>query len=170
VSTPARTAADRQETFAEAAPASPPVADPPRVGVPADPLFRDMQQRLDVLLQTGRTNLGERYADAIREFEERRLQREEAPPPPPPSDDEVAAWNSAMHSWHDRNPGFAETELGGNDGAWTMGWGLPGPGENTLGGSAGASALPGLANPLAQSRLGGAAGAPALGEGLRNPT
>jgi len=164
---PARTAADRQETFAEAAPSSPPVADPPRVGVPADPLYRDMQQRLDVLLQTGRTNLGERYADAIREFEERRMQREETPPAPPPSDDEVAAWNSAMHTWHDRNPGFAETELGGNDGTWTTGWGLPEPGDSGFGGAAVAASLPGLANPLAQSRLVGAAVAPMLGEGLR---
>jgi len=86
------------------------------VGVSSDPVFRDMQQRMGVLLQTGRTNLGERYADAIREFEERRMQHEETPPPPPPSEHEIAAWNSAMHAWHDRNLGFAETDLGGNDG------------------------------------------------------
>jgi hypothetical protein len=147
-------------------PAAQPVS--PRVGVPADPLFRDMQQRFDVLLQTGRTNLGERYAEAVREFEQRRQQREEPPPPPPPADEEVEAWNSAMHSWHDRNPGFAETELGGNDGTWSIGWGLPGPGDNPYGGAVSAGALPGLANPLINSRLTGAASAPMLGEGLRD--
>jgi hypothetical protein len=128
-----------------------------------------MQQRFDVLLQVGRANLGERYAEAMREFEERRVQQEETPipPAPPPSDDELAAWNSAMHAWHDRNPGFAETELGGNDGAWTVGWGLPGPGDNALGGSAVSAALPGLANPMANARVAGATPAPMLGEGVR---
>lgn len=115
------------ETVFEAPLVSLPAGDSPRVGVPVDPLFRDMQQRFDVLLQVGRANLGERYAEAIREFEERRMQQEEPPAPPPPSGDEVAAWNRAMHAWHDRNPGFAETDLGGNDGTWTVGWGLPGP-------------------------------------------
>jgi hypothetical protein len=137
------------------------------VGVPVDPLFRDMQQRFDVLLQVGRPNLGERYAEAIREFEERRIRSEEPPAPPPPSDDELAAWNSAMHAWHDRNPGFAETDLGGNDGTWSVGWGLPGPGESAYGGAATAGALPGLANPLASARIAGAAAAPMLGEGLK---
>ena len=144
-----------------------PAGESPRVGVPVDPLLRDMQQRFDVLLQVGRANLGERYAEAIREFEERRIQGEEPPAPPPPSDDEVAAWNSAMHAWHDRNPGFAETDLGSNDGTWTVGWGLPGPGESAYGGAASAGALPGLANPMASARIAGAASAPMLGEGLR---
>ncbi len=136
------------------------------VGVPADPLFRDMQRRADILLQTGRANLGERYAEAIREFEERRLQQEESPSPPL-GDEEVEAWNGAMHSWHERNPGYAETEFGGGDGTWTMGWGLPGPGEPSLGGSAGSGSPPGLANPLALARLTGAVAAPALSEGLQ---
>lgn len=140
--------------------------DSDRVGVPLDPLFRDMQQRFDVLLQVGRTNLTERYADAIREFEERRIEREE--PPPPPSEEEIAAWNSAMHAWHERNPGFAETDLGGNDGIWTVGWGLPGPGDRSRDGATGVGAIPGLGNPNALSRLTGADSAPALTEGLRN--
>jgi hypothetical protein len=135
--------------------------------VPADPFFREMQQRFDVLLQTGRTNLGERYSEAVREFEERRQQREELELPSPPTEQEIEAWNSAMHSWHDRNPGFAESDLGGNDGSWSMGWGMPGPGESVLGGPSAASALPGLSNSVAQSRLGGAASAPALSEGMR---
>ena len=143
-----------------------PVSQPTRVGVPRDPLFRDMQQRFDELLQVGRANLSEGYADAIREFEERRIEREEAPLPPPPSDEEVGAWNTAMHAWYDRNPGFAETELGGNDGTWTVGWGMPGPGEGTHAGTAVAGSIPGLANPLAQARLGGAAPVPMLGEGF----
>lgn len=141
--------------------------DPRGVGIPIDPLFREMQQRFDVLLQVGRANLGERYAEAMHEFEERRMQQEEPPPPPPPSEDEVAAWNTAMHAWHDRNPGFAETDLGGNDGTWTVGWGLPGPGESAYGGSAAAGAVPGLANSMATARISGAAAAPMLGEGMR---
>jgi hypothetical protein len=126
-----------------------------------------MQQRFDVLLQTGRTNLGERYLDAVREFEERRLLREEEELPPPPTEQEIEAWNSAMHSWHDRNPGFAESDLGGNDGTWSMGWGMPGPGESVLGGPAAASALPGLSSSLSQARLGGAAATPSLSEGFK---
>jgi Ca2+-binding RTX toxin-like protein len=137
-----------------------------KVGVPADPLFRDMQRRFDVLLQTGRTNLGERYAEAVREFEERRLQREEVPPPPPPSDEEVEAWNSAMHAWHERNPGFSEIDGGSGDGVWTMGWGLPESGDRTLDGAAGVP--PGLANSGAFPRLPGAGSAPGLSEGLRD--
>ena len=96
------------------------------------------------------------------------MQREEAPPPPPPPDEEVAAWNSAMHAWHERNPGFAETDLGGNDGTWTMGWGLPGTGERLLDGAAGAGVLPGLGNPNVLPRVTGAASTPALSEGLRD--
>ena len=167
VATPAWTAARRDDAFSEAAPASSSVEEPPRVGVPSDPVFRDMQARLDVLLQTGRTNLGERYAEAIREFEERRTQHDETPPPPPPSEDEVASWNSAMHSWHDRNPGFAETDLGGNDGTWTIGWGMPGPEDRSRDGSVGAGSVVGLGNPGAISRFTGAAAAPMLVEGLR---
>lgn len=141
----------------------------PPVGVPADPLFRDMQQRFGVLLQTGRANLGERYADAIREFELRRQQREEAPSAPPPTEEEVAAWNTAMHAWHERNPGFAESELGGGDGAWTLGWGLPASGGLGMDGGASVGGVPGLANPHALPRLSGAGAAPGLGEGFRDP-
>jgi Ca2+-binding RTX toxin-like protein len=136
------------------------------VGTPVDPVFRDMQRRMDVLLQVGRPNLAERYAEAIREFEERRLQREESPAPPP-TDDEIAAWNSAMHDWHDRHPGFAEPELGGDGGAWSIGWGLPGSGAAALGGTAAPGPLPGLADPLSAARLSGAASAPMLREGFR---
>ena len=140
-----------------------------QVGVPLDPLFRDMQERFDVLLQTGHTNLGEGYAEAIREFEERRMQRDEPPPPPPPSEDEVAAWNSAMHAWHERNPRFAESDFGGDDGTWTMGWGLPGPGDHGRDdGAAGVGAVVGLVNPGVLARVTGASTAPALAEGLRS--
>lgn len=138
-----------------------------RVGVPLDPLFREMQQRFDVLLQTGRANLGERYAEAVREFEERRRNREEAPAPPP-ADEEVEAWNGAMHNWHERNPGFSEADLGANDGTWTMGWGLPASGYRPLDGAPGVGTIPGLANPGASSRLTGAGAMPALREGLQD--
>lgn len=140
----------------------------PDVGVPADPFFRDMQRRFDILLQTGRANLGERYAEAIREFEERRMLRE-APQdlPPPPTDEEVEAWNTAMHRWHDRHPGFAEIDLGGNDGSWTLGWGLAGHRLSTLAGVS-AGGMPGLANPNALPRFGGSAPSPSLVEGMRD--
>jgi hypothetical protein len=131
----------------------------------ADPAFRAVQHQLDALLQTGRANLGERYAEAIREFEERRLEREEAPTPPP-TEDEIEAWNAAMHSWHDRNPGFAETDLGTSDGAWSLGWGLPGAQQSALGDVTSGTGTPGLANPSAIERLRGAASAPALSEGF----
>ncbi|HEY8068775.1 MAG TPA: putative Ig domain-containing protein [Burkholderiales bacterium] len=160
-------AVPRRIELADVAPAAAQDSPLQRVGVPLDPLFREMQQRFDVLLQTGRSNLGERYAEAVREFEERRLRREEAPPPPPPTDEEVEAWNSAMHDWHERNPGFSETDLGGRDGTWTTGWGLPGAG-NRLDGAAGSGRVLDLANPNAASRLNGAGAAPALGEGLRD--
>jgi hypothetical protein len=157
--------ARREEAVFEAAPVVLPIGDSPNVGDSAEPVFRDIQHRFDALLQTGRTNLGERYAEAVREFEERRLQREETSPAPQ-SDDEVEAWNSAMHNWHERNPGFAETDLGGNDGTWTMGWGLPGTGERSLDGAVGGS--PGLTNPGALPQLRGAGAAPSLGEGLKD--
>ena len=156
-----------QAAAQEVAAAPSPAGDWPAVGIPADPLFRDMQRRLDVLLQTGRANLGERYAEAVREFEERRLLREEAAPPPPPSEEEVEAWNSAMHAWHEQNPGFSEIDGGSGDGVWTMGWGLPGSGRMLESGGSGADSGPGLANPGALPRLPGAGNAPALSEGLR---
>jgi hypothetical protein len=72
-----------------------------------------------------------------------------------------------MHDWHERNPGYSETDLGGRDGTWTMGWGLPGA-RNRLDGAAGSGRVLDLANPNAASRLNGAGAAPALGEGLRD--
>jgi Ca2+-binding RTX toxin-like protein len=135
-----------------------------RVGVPLDPAYREMQARFDVLLQTGRANLGERYGEAVREFEERRRQRDEPPPPPPPTEEEVEAWNSAMHAWHERNPGFGELDLE-SGGGWG-GWGIAGGGDRALDGVI--TTAPGLANPLAAARLNGVAGAPGLSEGLRD--
>ncbi|HTP62004.1 MAG TPA: hypothetical protein VMJ14_07970, partial [Burkholderiales bacterium] len=87
--------------------------------------------------------------------------------PPAPTDEEVRAWNVAMHDWYDRNPGFTETDLGGNDGTWSMGWGLPNPGGQALGGNMSSDSLLGVANPVVLPRLSGAAAAPMLGEGLR---
>ena len=73
-----------------------------------------------------------------------------------------------LHARHDRNPGYAEMDLGGGDGTWTMGWGLPGLGERGSGGIADAGVPPGLANPMTASRVAGVAAAPMLGEGLRD--
>lgn len=135
-----------------------------RVGVPLDPHFREMQRRFDVLLQTGRTNLGERYAEAVREFEQRRIEHEETPPPPPPTEDEIEEWNAAMHSWHDRNAGFGDADLGSADGAWAMGWGLSAS-TQLEGGTVARS--PSLTDTNALPCLTGASAAPGLREGMR---
>jgi Ca2+-binding RTX toxin-like protein len=164
---PANSAASKRSEFADSAPAAVRNSALPPVEVPRDPLFREMQRRFDVLLQTGRSNLGERYAEAVREFEERRRRRDEAPSPPP-TEGEVETWNNAMHDWHERNPGFSETDTGASDGTWTMGWGLPGGGLRPLNGPAGNGALPGLADPNAMPRLPGAGAGPALREGLQD--
>jgi Ca2+-binding RTX toxin-like protein len=152
---------------AEAAPL-PRLDEPERkVGIPLDPLYREMQERFDVLLQVGRANLGERYAEAVREFEERRMRREETPEEPAPSEEEVASWNRAMHAWHDRNRGFTAIEDDYGDGVWVAGWGITAGGERYFDGVTNASSDPGLANPHALPRLGGAGAAPGLAEGLR---
>jgi hypothetical protein len=164
---PASLTTSRDEAFFTETPASTLAEGPSALVDSADPAFREVQHRLDVLLQTGRANLGERYAEAIREFEVRRVQREEAPPHTPPTEEEIEAWNAAMHSWHDRNPGYAETELGVGDGTWSMGWGLPAARESAIGDSLTAASTPGLANPNTLARFQGAASAPALSEGLR---
>ncbi|HLX80271.1 MAG TPA: putative Ig domain-containing protein [Burkholderiales bacterium] len=157
----------RRIEAADAAPAIRQNSQLPQMGVSLDLHVGDMPRLFQPLLQIGRINLGERYADAVREFEERRQSREEAPLAPPPTDVEVEAWNSAMHSWHARNSGFSEADLGGDGGSWTMGWGLPGTGDRSLGGAASAGSLE-LANPNATSRLNGAGATPALKEGLWN--
>ena len=157
----------RRIEAADAAPAIGQNSPLPRMGVSLDPHVGDMPRLFQPLLQTGRINLGERYADAVREFEERRQSREEGPLAPPPTDEEVEAWNGAMHSWHARNSGFSEADLGGDGGSWTMGWGLPGSGDRSIGRAASASSLE-FANPNAASRLNGAGAAPALKEGLQN--
>lgn len=138
-----------------------------RVGVPLDPLYREMTRRFDVLLQVGRANLSERYAEAIREFEERRRQREAPAEPPPPTEEEVMAWNQAMHAWHDRHPGFADVDGVVQDGVWSTGWGA-GSGERSFDDLLSAGSAPRLSNLNALPGLGGAARAPGLMEGLRD--
>jgi Ca2+-binding RTX toxin-like protein len=139
---------------------------PPRVGEPLDPLYREMTARLDVLLQVGRTNLMERYAEAVREFEERRRAREEPPAPPPPTEQEIMEWNQAMHAWHERHPGFTDVDGTERDGVWTVGWGAGG-GEVGFSELLNIGGTPSLANPAALPRLPGAARAPGLTEGFR---
>ena len=70
-----------------------------------------------------------------------------------------------MHSWHERNPGFSEIDLGIAEGSWGMGWGLPVSASRELEGTS-AGAAPGLGNPEAVTRLSGVAAAPGLQEGL----
>lgn len=137
------------------------------VGIPLDPLYREMTQRFDVLLQVGRANLSERYAGAIREFEERRRQREAPAEPPPPTEEEIMAHNRAMHAWHDRNPGFTDVDGVERDGVWAAGWGIGG-GERSFEELVNAGNAPNLMNPNALPKLGGAARNPGLSEGLRD--
>jgi hypothetical protein len=154
--------------FADSGTAPQLAATPPSVGISADPVYRDIDKRLDVLQQVGRTNLSERYAEAVREFEERRRQREEPTQPPQPTEEEVGAWNRAMHAWHDQHQGFDESDVGGGNGGWTLGWGNPVAVENSIGGASGSGTVPGLANPHALPGLKSVAVAPALSEGLRS--
>lgn len=161
-------ASTQTPAIADTAPAPAPVARHERpVGIPLDPLYREMQQRFDVLLQVGRANLGERYAEAVREFEERRQRRDETPASPPPTDEEIGAWNRALHAWHERHPGFAEIETGASDGVWTTPWVAPLGGPRGFDGAASAATTPGLANPYALPRLAGAGPAPGLSEGVQ---
>lgn len=138
-----------------------------RVGVPLDPLYREMTARFDILLQVGRANLSERYAEAVREFEERRRQREAPAEPPPPTDEEIMAHNRAMHAWHDRHPGFADVDGVEHDGVWPPGWAMGG-GERSFDELLNVGGSPSLANPTALPRLGGAARSPGLAEGIRD--
>ncbi|MGQ0509506.1 MAG: hypothetical protein ACT4P9_02745 [Betaproteobacteria bacterium] len=138
-----------------------------RVGVPLDPLYREMTERFDVLLQVGRANLSERYAEAVREFEERRRQREAPEEPPPPTEREVMEWNRAMHAWHDRHPGFGDVDGVERDGVWAGGWGTSG-GERSFDDLLNVGNAPSLASPAALPRLGGAARSPGLSEGIRD--
>ncbi|HTQ77309.1 MAG TPA: hypothetical protein VMI15_04740 [Burkholderiales bacterium] len=137
-------------------------------GVAVDPLHREIERQLDILLHVGRPSLGEHYGEAMREFEKRRRQREE-PSLPAPSDDEIEAWNATMHAWHDENSGHAETDLGPADGGWALGWGIGGDGALSSGvGATGVDGLPGLVNPRALPRFSGAASPPGVGEGMRH--
>lgn len=136
------------------------------VGIPLDPLYREMTQRFDVLLQVGRANLSERYSEAVREFEERRRQREAPAEPPPPTEEEIMAHNRAMHAWHDRHPGFADVDGVEQDGVWTAGWGSGG--ERTFEELVNAGNAPNLLNPNSLPRLGGAARSPGISEGIRD--
>lgn len=137
-----------------------------RVGVPLDPLYREMTRRFDVLLQVGRANLSERYSEAIREFEERRRQREAPTEPPPPTEEEIMAHNRAMHAWHDRHPGFADVDGVEQDGVWAAGWGSGG--ERSFEELVNVGNAPSLMNPNALPKLGGAARSPGLSEGIRD--
>jgi len=140
-------------------------ADPPSIGTSFDPVYREIDARLDTLLQAGRANLSERYADAIEEFERRRKVDPEAPAEQQPTGDEVARWNDAMHAWHAQHPRFESGEAE-TDGAWSTGWGAIAAGSASLGELLGASTGPALGNPHALPGLAGAGAAPGLREGL----
>lgn len=134
------------------------------IGTSSDPVYREIDARLDVLLQAGRANLSERYAEAVEEFERRRKVAPEQPAEEVPGD-EVARWNDAMHAWHARHPDFGSIGAG-MDGTWTAGWGAIAAGGASLGELLRAANGPALSNPHALPGVSGAGAAPGLGEGL----
>ncbi len=138
---------------------------PPSIGISADPVYREIDARLDVLLQAGRMNLSERYAEAIQEFERRRT-GEEGTPAPPPSNEEVARWNERVHDWHARHPTFEPGAMDGIDGAWTAGWNGIASGGHALDELVGAAGSATGANPNALGRVSGVRPAPGLSEGV----
>ena len=168
---PDRADAGPSEAMARAADAA-----PARPGEPADPVYRGIDARLDVLLQAGRAGFSERYAQAIADFNQRAPVAEspaqtpsEAPPPPLPSDDELARAEAAMHAWHAAHPAFDGAWTGAADGVWLAGWSALAAGASSLdariapgeGGS-----LVGLGSNPSAIRLQGVRPAPALHEGL----
>ncbi len=143
--------------------------DLPPVGTPSDPVYREIDARLDVLLQAGRANLSETYAQAIEEFARRRRQREgeaSAPEPEAPTGEEIGRWNEALHAWHARHPGFDSGDAGSQDGVWTSGWGSLAGGGPSLDELLLAGGRHHIGNPYALPQLGGAQAAPGLREGI----
>lgn len=153
----------RPEGAAEGAGLAARQRDPEVVGVSSDPVYREIDARLDVLLQAGRANLSERYAEAVEEFERRRKAPEDALPAPEP--EEMAMWNEAVHAWHAGNPGFETAAGDAADGIWGNAWSTIASSAPTLEQLVGA-ASPSIANPHALPRLGGAAAAPGLRDGI----
>jgi len=142
------------------------IADvPDPIGTPSDPVYREIDARLDVLLQAGRMNLSERYAEAIQEFERRRTGNGEDSPPPPASDD-VAQWSERVHDWHARHPTFESGPTDAADGAWIAGWNGVAPGSQSLDELIGTGAVGSGANPNALGRIAGVRQAPGLSEGI----
>ncbi|MGE3676892.1 MAG: calcium-binding protein [Burkholderiales bacterium] len=143
--------------------------DLPLVGTPSDPVYREIDARLDVLLQAGRANLSETYAQAIEEFARRRRQREgeeSSPEPEAPSGEEIGRWNEALHAWHARHPGFETGDAGAQDGVWSSGWGGLAGGGPSLDELLVAGGRNPLGNPYALPRVSGAQAAPGLTEGI----
>jgi Ca2+-binding RTX toxin-like protein len=105
-----------------------PLADTPAfaaresVGEIADPVYERVEALLSAPATTHAAGFVQRYADAIREFNER--SREANPPQgeePPPSDEEIAAYNAALHAWLDddhRRVAGAGTEDAWDYGGW----------------------------------------------------
>lgn len=143
---------------------SQPQTDSPRtLGASLDPVYRDIDARLDVLLQAGRMNLSERYAEAIQEFERRRSGSDDTADPVPPNDD-VASRNQRMHDWHARHPAFDTGGRDAADGVWTNRWN---PIAAARAADEAAAVGDGaLANPHALAGLKGASPAPGLAEGI----
>ncbi len=157
--------ADGEEFAIASAEPLPQPGAPPPIGESFDPVYRDIDARLDVLLQAGRSNLGERYAQAIEEFERRRSGSGETPSPAP-GNEEIGRWNEAVHDWHARHPSFDSAAGEAGDGIWTASWaGVAGSGAS-LDELVGAGAAPLLANPAGLARLSGVRPAPGLKEGL----
>jgi hypothetical protein len=137
------------------------------VGISSDPVYREIDGRLDVLLQAGRSNLSERYAQAVEEFERRRTApAEPAPEAPVPADEEIGVWNEAIHAWHAQHPSFESADAEAQDGVWAGRWGGVAGGGASMDELLLAGNRPAIANPHALQRLSGVQPAPGVGEGF----
>lgn len=154
-----------------AAPSSgPAIPERQSVGQIDDPVYERVESLLSAPAAAHASSFVERYAEAIREFNERSRQSDPdaAPPPPPPTDEEMAAYNEALHSWLDADrarlaaaPSEESWDFGGWAGPFAASPGNPGGGVAV---ADQALARPGLPQPRAIHA------APGLAEGMGNLT
>ncbi len=139
---------------------------PPAVRTSSDPVYREIDARLDVLLQAGRTNLSERYAQAVQEFERRRTGVTEPASEFQVPAEELGQWNEAIHAWHAQHPSFDTGHAEAQDGVWASRWGGVAGGGASLDELLAATGRPAVGNPHALRSLSGVQPAPGLGEGF----
>jgi len=92
------------------------------VGRIEDPVYERVESLLSAPATTHATSFVERYAEAIREFNERSRAADPSAPaaPPPPTDEEIGAYNEALQAWLDDDR--RRIEAYGVDDGWDLGW------------------------------------------------